>query len=308
MPPDLLRKAVADLPAGRWAVGVSGGADSVALLLLLNQRADLFLHVVHLDHETRAGQSTLDAELVRGLASELKLPVTIQKRSAVEMELPDLPANPSGRYRLARLALFRRLVHAERLAGVVLAHHADDQAETVLMRILNGSVASNLTGIRRQSTVSGVHIVRPLLEIPGQQLRDFLVQSGQPWREDASNQSDDYQRNRLRRWLAPRPAARDSLLKLAKASHAARQWLDSTAPVLAESFPTKNLCDLPAPLACHAASRWLIERGAPPRQVTGECCERLIAMCADAALPARQHFPGQLLIRRKGGMIFVEPD
>src|SRR4051812_40231332 len=84
---DDLQTAAQSVPAGRWAVGVSGGADSVALLLLLVARSDLMLHVVHLDHETRAGASTEDARFVAQLAAQLGLPCTLAARSDVERRM-----------------------------------------------------------------------------------------------------------------------------------------------------------------------------------------------------------------------------
>src|SRR3954464_4267427 len=84
-------------PGGRWAVGVSGGADSVALLRLLHARGDLSLHVVHLDHQTRGADSARDAELVGALAASLGLPFTLRARDEIEAVLArfELPTNLS---------------------------------------------------------------------------------------------------------------------------------------------------------------------------------------------------------------------
>src|SRR5581483_12515163 len=101
-----LLSAIAAVPPGAWAVGVSGGADSVALLLLLAGRGDLALHVVHLNHETRGPESDGDERFVRDLAGRLNLPCVAARRSEVEPALDDLAANPSARYRAARMALF----------------------------------------------------------------------------------------------------------------------------------------------------------------------------------------------------------
>src|SRR5437867_3094753 len=105
-----LQSAVAQVPGGGWAVGVSGGADSVALLALLRQRADLRLHIVHLDHETRDGGSADDARFVAELAAQWSLPCVIARRGEIEAQLPRLPANRAARFRAARMALFLREV------------------------------------------------------------------------------------------------------------------------------------------------------------------------------------------------------
>src|SRR5438034_1508222 len=133
------------VPAGAWAVAVSGGGDSVALLELLRHRGDLLLHVVHLDHETRGGESATDALFVGELAARWGLAFTIRRRSEIEPAIAArLPANRSARFRAARLELFRRVIAEHRLAGVILAHHADDQAETVVQRLLRGSGPAGL--------------------------------------------------------------------------------------------------------------------------------------------------------------------
>src|SRR4051812_40340078 len=93
--------AAMTVPAGAWAVAVSSGADSVALLELLRHRPELSLHVVHLDHETRAGESAADAQFVRDLAARWDLPITTAVRSEIERDLQRFPANLSARFRAA---------------------------------------------------------------------------------------------------------------------------------------------------------------------------------------------------------------
>jgi tRNA(Ile)-lysidine synthetase-like protein len=306
MPSGTLQKLIDDLPAGRWAVGVSGGADSVALLLLLSAREDLSLHVVHLDHETRNGESARDAAFVADLANKLRIPAVIEKRSVIEAGIDCLSANASNRYRLARLAFFHQVVKTENLVGVILAHHADDQAETVLMRVLRGAGPGNLSGIREESFINGLRIMRPLLSAASANLRDFLRERGQDWREDSSNQSHEYRRNAIRHWLADRGVTRDRLLRIESAGEQLRNWLESTAPKFGDTFPATALSNLPLPLARYAAANWLVDRGSPPNEVSSRTCERLIDMCSDAASPGKQHFPGGLLVRRKAGKIVVD--
>ncbi len=198
MDDDLLMGAIHALPPGIWAIGLSGGADSVALAHLLLNRGDLRIHLVHLDHELRGSESSGDAKFVRELAQKWNVPATIVRRSEIEPSLRDLPENPSARYRAIRLGLFGRVIAEHQLSGVILAHHADDQAETVLLRLLRGSGISALGGMTQRTVVSGVLIVRPLLHVTREDLRAYLTHHGIAWREDASNQSDDYLRNRVR--------------------------------------------------------------------------------------------------------------
>jgi len=303
----MLRNSIAAVPAGRWAVGVSGGADSVALLLLLKDRPELSLHVMHLDHQTREDESATDAQFVAELARKLGLPCMIALRSEIESDMPKLPKNISSRFRKARFALFRELVAKENLQGVLLAHHADDQAETVLLRMLRGTSPAGLAGMRFESHVQGLRILRPLLAISSVQLRKFLHDRGQIWREDSSNQSDRYQRNRLRKWLKGHPDVSNRLLEVEAASESLRRWLEEHSPMLAKSFDAEILGNLPLPLAKHSALRWLLSQGSPPREVNGGTCERLVQMAVDAASPPRQDFPGGLHVRRKRGIISIAP-
>jgi tRNA(Ile)-lysidine synthase len=296
--------AVASIPPGSWAVGVSGGADSVALLSLLHERAGLRLHVVHLNHETRGAESDADADFVARLAASMNLPCTIGRLG--DVVTASSPNNDSARYRAARLALFARVVHNDDLHGVILAHHADDQAETVFQRLLRGAGPTALGGIRHESRVGELFILHPLLELSRSQLRGELERRGIHWREDASNVSPRYLRNRMRRLLDRRPALRDALLQLGAGCAAWRDWLDATTPQLAECFEVMLLRDLPDPLAHHAARRWLRARGADPDGLTPAVTARLVAMTRDAATPHRQHFPGRLLIRRQRGQMSVE--
>jgi len=306
MPAVALQDAIATVPPGRWAVAVSGGADSVALLMLLLTRGDLALHVVHLNHQTRGQASDEDAAFVANLSAERNLPRTIALLEDVERTLPALESNPSARYRAARLQLFREVVAREQLAGVILAHHADDQAETVLQRLIRGSGIAGLTGMSSESRLGELRVLRPLLRIRRAELRDFLQSVGQTWREDASNALDDYLRNRLRRWLNSEPDLHEAMLSLGQACRAIRTWSDAAAPSVDPDFQVRVLSELPEILAQGSARRWLVAQGAPPGELSEAVLGRLIEMSSDAGAAARQHFPGGLLVRRRRGKISAE--
>ena len=303
MPEAAFESAIASVPAGRWGVAVSGGADSVALLRLLARRADLSLHVIHLDHQTRAGASAEDGEFVKQLAGMLQLPATLALRQDVERAIGVLPSNRSARYRAARLELFRVVAAREKLQGVILAHHADDQAETILHRLIRGSGAAGLAGMSERTSMGALTLLRPLLSVRGSELRACLIRLGQNWREDASNESDDYQRNRLRRWLREEPELHEPLLALADTCRALRGWAARAAPQLNEAFHSRQLSDLPDVLASESARQWLVARGAAGEELSQIVLDRLIEMARDAAAPSRAHFPGSLRVWRRGGII-----
>jgi tRNA(Ile)-lysidine synthase len=297
------------VPAGAWAVGVSGGGDSVALIELLRHRGDLRLHVVHLDHETRGSESAADAHFVADLASRWGLACTVARRSEIEPALTAagrLPVNRSARFRAARLELFRRAIAEHQLAGVILAHHADDQAETVLQRLLRGSGAAGLVGMTPRTRVGGVTILRPLLNVRREALRGLLRSRGIAWREDASNASPLQQRNRVRAVLRAREELTASLIDLAEACRAQVDWLRDCAPRLGDEFDVAAVCDLPPPVAREALRRWLARHAGDDVEIPAASSSQLLAMVSDRATPARLHFPGGVLVRRRGGRIFVE--
>ena len=234
----------------RLLVACSGGADSVALLRLLcavngSRHWGFTLIVGHVDHGLRGRASTGDAAFVRRLAASLQLPY---KSRALHLR-----KGPSGRVgeaaaRAGRLAALVAMARAARCDAIVTAHHADDQAETVLMRILRGAALHGLGGIPASSLL-GARFVRPLLVFTREELRDYLKEIGQPFREDASNATTDYLRNRIRHDVLPalaqlQPQVRSSLVRLAGHAQASQELLENIVAALA--------------LRCHV-------RGQPPR-------------------------------------------
>jgi tRNA(Ile)-lysidine synthetase-like protein len=301
-----LASAVESVPPGAWAIAVSGGADSIALLALLRSRSDLRLHVVHLDHQTRGQQSTDDAAFVVDRASRWILPCSVATREQIEPTLADLPTNLSARFRAMRLALFAKVVHDQQLTGVIVAHHADDQAETILHRLLRGSGYEGLCGMTRNTRLGELRMLRPMLDVRRTDLRAFLNSIGQTWREDPSNASDKYLRNRLRRFLAAHPPLTNDLLALGRHCRRLRRWTRANAPRLDESFSVHQLAGLPKLLARQSSRRWLIDRGVSPAHITPRALDQLITMAADAASPPRADFPGSLLVRRRRGILFTD--
>jgi tRNA(Ile)-lysidine synthase len=294
---------VAMIPPGSYAVACSGGADSVALLLACEAAGAGQPHVVHLNHQTRGAESDADAAFVEALARRLLVPYTVATLADVLPELRDRPANASALYRAARLALFARVCRQHGLSGVLLAHHADDQAETVLHRLLRGSGAAGLGGMSAATTVGGVRVLRPLLGVRRHELRDYLRARGQGWRDDPSNASDRYFRNRLRKLLAARPELVPVLLELGRSARDLRAWAEAAAPALPPAFRVEALHALPGVLARVSARRWLAERGVPAAEIEPPVLERLLRLAADAASPPAVNLPTNLTARRTGGVI-----
>jgi len=185
-------------PGDRVAVAVSGGSDSVALLLLLTELAEslgLQLCVAHFDHRWRP-ESAADAAWVAALAQKLALPFCLGRA-------PDAPP-PGNREQVARrlrYAFLHSLLASGDATRIATGHTADDQAETVLLRLLRGAGATGLAGILPAR--DGTTVVRPLLFARRQELRHWLQARRQAWREDPSNVALDRRRNLLRHRFLP---------------------------------------------------------------------------------------------------------
>lgn len=181
---------------GRLLAGLSGGADSVALLLLLLD-AGAQVTAVHVNHGLRGAASDGDEAFVRELCAQRNVPLMVYRAIA--------PAHPSeGWAREVRYGFFRQAMAETGADALVLAHHRDDQAETLLLHLLRGAGLTGLTGMAARSTAEGVTILRPLLGASRAELRAYLEEKRQPWREDASNGDPRYLRNALRMEVLPR--------------------------------------------------------------------------------------------------------
>lgn len=185
----------------RVGVGVSGGADSVALLLMLfadKKKLGITLSVLHFNHKLRGRAADTDEKFVAALAREHELPF-YSAAAAVEAIAKSDKANLEATARRLRYAFFVRCASEHQLDKIVVAHTADDQAETVLAHILRGSGLAGLGGIHPQMD----KIVRPLLSVSRGDLRLYLKAHKQTWREDATNRDTTKMRARIRKKLIP---------------------------------------------------------------------------------------------------------
>jgi tRNA(Ile)-lysidine synthase len=188
-------------PGGRVGVAVSGGADSVALLLLLlelREKLGIVLSVVHFNHNLRGKASEADEKFVAKLAAKHNLEFHWGSALVTEKAKKER-ANLEDAARRARYDYFRGLVETNKLDRIAVAHTADDQAETVLAHLMRGTGLAGLGGIH--PVAAG--IIRPLLEIRRRELRKFLKVRKQSWREDLTNLDTKRTRARIRRKLLP---------------------------------------------------------------------------------------------------------
>ena len=187
----------------RIAVGVSGGADSVALLRFLAALRPQFgwdLVVCHIHHGLRGAEADRDECFVRALAEQLGLPCAVSRIDAAALALRDhISVEEAGR--TARYAFFAQT--AGEGGRIATAHTLDDSIETVLMNLVRGTGLRGLCGIPR---IRG-NIVRPLLDCTRAEVEDYLGALGQPYCTDSTNLTDDYTRNRIRHDILPRLCA-----------------------------------------------------------------------------------------------------
>jgi tRNA(Ile)-lysidine synthase len=182
-------------------VAVSGGADSVCLLHVLLELAapwDLRLSVLHLNHGLRGEESRQDEQFVRDLAARLGLPAIVRN---VDVAASHDNLEQAGRH--ARLAFFREMLAATGIVRIATGHTRNDQAETVLFRFLRGAGGAGLAAIR---PVTADGLARPLLDMSRADVEQYLRERGIPWREDSSNASPQFARNRIRHSLLPQLA------------------------------------------------------------------------------------------------------
>mgnify|MGYP001575408424 CR=1 FL=1 len=183
-------------------VAVSGGPDSLALLLKLfslKSKLGLELHIVHLDHGLRK-DSAQDALFVKNWGQKLSLPVTIkQLANSQEKRKGSLEEF----FRDERLKFFIQTAKTIKADKIALGHNLDDQAETVLMRLLRGTGLSGLSGISARRVIQGTVFIRPLLETTRWEIDKFLKKRGVKPCIDSTNQEEIYLRNKIRHHLIP---------------------------------------------------------------------------------------------------------
>lgn len=318
----------ASWPADRWKswhllVGVSGGADSVALvtaLAALAGEARPKLAIGHFNHGLRGAESLADQEFVERLADRLSVAYYVGQ-----------PAQPlaegagDGLEAAARTARYQFLqATAERLGAryVVVAHTADDQAETVLHHVLRGTGLAGLAGIARTRCLGpAVTLIRPLLEVSRADVLTYLAEIGQEFREDSSNADTQFTRNRLRRDLLPMlerdygPGVRESLRRLGTLAGDAQGVIQKLAEQLLETSLVGQ-SETRATLDCHklaGADQHLVREAfvalwrqqAWPLGAMGYVQWQILADMAleEAARQSRHTLPGTVSARRDGNLL-----
>jgi tRNA(Ile)-lysidine synthase len=261
------------IPAGvRVVAGVSGGADSVALLRAMHE-LDIPVHVAHLNHRLRGPESDADEAFVRGLASELGLPITV-KSADVQAVADAEGLSIEMAARKARHGFFAEFGDAV----IALAHHADDQVETFILRLARGAGTEGLSGMPYRQRIGPIRLIRPMLDIPRADLLAWLRAGGCAWREDASNSDESFLRNRVRHTILPllerelNPNLRATLLRTIDILREENAWMDD----LTQHAAPAAAADLPCGARRRILRRWLFENGAD--EAGFDAVDRILAL------------------------------
>ncbi|MCX5632164.1 MAG: tRNA lysidine(34) synthetase TilS, partial [Phycisphaerae bacterium] len=196
------------LPNGsKILLAVSGGADSVALLkilfnLKLSGKIDNVFHIAHINHQLRGEKSLEDEEFVKTLAKQHNLPVTVEQVDVKKYAKGNkLSIETAARFlRLEKLAA---IAQKNNCSCVATAHHKNDNAETIIHRLLRGTGFKGLAGIRPKTILNDITFIRPLLCLNRKEIEDYLVSQNIKWQTDHTNLDCRFTRNRIRHRLLP---------------------------------------------------------------------------------------------------------
>ena len=298
-------------------MAVSGGADSVALLrLLLEVRSELgvVLSVAHFNHKIRGQEADEDAVFVRELAARHELPFHAGSADTPQFAREQhLGLEAAGRQ--LRHWFFRDLIRQNKIHKIATAHTLDDQAETVLLRLMRGAGTKGLAGVHPELRVEGGSIVRPLLGVRREELRIWLNSQGQDWREDATNADLSFTRNRIRHKLLPLleaefgSAALSRLAETAEIARAEEEYWEAQLESVREeevwnerSLSIKPLLEQPL-----AMQRRLVRAMAQRLGVALDLhhVEQVLALTR-ANEPKTTHLPGGLCAEANGDELLFE--
>jgi tRNA(Ile)-lysidine synthase len=309
-------RGMAGYPASRKClIAISGGRDSVALLDILIRSGRNNLVVVHVNHQLRGRASGGDAAFVRKLAAKYGLPVMVAmadtrgyaEARGVSLELAA---------RELRMVAFSAVSKRYRTTHLVTAHHAEDQAETCLFNYLRGTGAAGLAGMQQVSSIQAgdreLTVHRPMLAIRRREIDVYVQSAGLAFREDASNASLEFTRNRIRHELMPLvkeimgDRAIDAILRNAeilRGEHAVMADL-AAAHALDEVFSVDLVRAVPLALQRRMVHAWLAQFG------PGECgfaeVELVLSLVPKGAAVAKINLPRGFHCRRTAGRIFLQ--
>ncbi len=314
MSPSLHADFLTQSKTRRYLLGISGGRDSVALLHLLLDEGYHNIVLCHLNHSLRGRASGHDAALVSRLGKKYNLQYEIEKVDVAKRIL-QIGGSMELVARNARHQFFVSCARKYRCNRILLAHHADDQAETVLFNLLRGSYG--LKGMHFSTThhVEGkeLELQRPLLKVTRGEINDYLETHKISYRDDASNAESITTRNRLRNEAMPLlqeimgREVRPAILKAASASRAQQEAITSTLESL-ELYDPQGRLFLPKIAKLSPAMRSSAIHHYLKQHHVSDITSELLVMCDGLIIGkaiAKVNLPGGRFLRRKEKRIFI---
>jgi len=295
-------------------VGFSGGRDSVALVEALLCSGFEHLTLAHLDHGLRP-ESNKETPWIKRFAIERSLNCITDRCPVAELASQQ-KRGIEETARHARYAFFLKIAKEQSVKKIVLAHHADDQIETLVFRLLRGSGVDGLSAMAKKSERSHANttltIFRPMLAIWRHEIDEFVQTRRLAFLEDPSNATDDFTRNRIRHSLIPemervmRRPVRESLWRASEVLRAEAEFVaaaEAALGILPEHLQVSELKHLPLALLRRRIARWLALRGVS--NINYEMVESVSRLVLHTA-PAKVNLPKNAYVRRKAGRIFFE--
>jgi tRNA(Ile)-lysidine synthase len=306
----------------RVGVAVSGGPDSVLLLAFMEKLGrDLGLAVaaVHFNHRLRGEESDADERFVRQRADELGIEI-LQGEADVARVAQEKHRNLEATARELRYRFFFSLINQGRLEKVATAHTANDQAETILMRLLRGTGTRGLGGIY---PILDGKIVRPFLNVTRAEVERELQKRNLEWRLDSSNSSPRFQRNKIRMGLLPQlekdfnPEIVHLLNELAERARDDEEYLEQQAHDRArlwrvregqeEKIPIRSLLEFPPAVSRRVLRQMILASRGSLRSITYRHIENLRRFAGESQSGRKLVFPGGVEVRRDFDWLIIAP-
>jgi len=294
-----------------YLVGVSGGVDSRVLLQILLDAGFTNLVICHLDHRLRGSDSERENRLIRRLASRLKLPLVQEQ---VQGWPPKLSLETAARQ--ARQQFFSRAAKQFGANHIFLGHHADDQVETFLFNILRGTGSIGQAAMRTETRIAtnGIDLIllRPLLHVWKQEIRDYAKKRRLKFSEDVTNAENKFTRNRIRNLLVPeierilgRPF-KSNLLRLCEIAAEEAEMLRQLTPNWWEldELPVRDLRTSPVALQRRVIHQWLTRKQID--DVSFEDVEQIRSMLTHQRI-AKVNLSAGNSCRRRANKLFLAP-
>lgn len=250
-------------PDKHFVVGVSGGADSIALLRVF-RALEIPVTIAHLNHSLRGAESDADEAFVREIAAETGLPM-VAKTVDVKALAEKTGQSIEMAARQARHDFFREFDDSI----IALAHHADDQVETFFLKLARGAGTEGLSGMPYFQKLEGLELIRPMLDIPREEILQWLKENNFKWREDSTNSDEAFLRNKVRHTILPileselNPNIRETVLRTMEILRAENEWMDEMAET-GTSLAAKR----------RSIRKWLFDEGA--EEVGFDAVERIL--------------------------------